>query len=560
MRTRILNKSSFIAVLGLICLAAISCKKNKDVEVTTTTVPVPPTEPVIPAGTREQLTQDSIFLYAKQVYLWNTSLPEYAAFNPRKFAGTVSGFDQELFALTQYSPVNTATGKPYEYPLSDADAAAFDSKYSYIDDISTHTTLAYVQKEKSSVDLEGVGNDFGVKLGAYGVGSGDQYAIYIQAVYQGSPADLKGLTRGATITKINGVSYGASFTNESNAVNAALNGSSVTISGVLKNGITAYSYTLAKTAYKSSPIYAAKVLTVSGTKVGYLSYARFSSLANSQAGFDAAFQDFATAGVTKLVIDLRYNGGGYVNTAEYLVNQIIPSSFTGQVMFKERYNTLMQTGTASIMANQPLFNDDGTFQKTTVNNVTRVANYTDLAKDYFSEAKQITNISKKGPLQGVTDVVFIVTRNTASASELVINSLKPYLNVKLVGTNSYGKPVGFFPITINYKLDATTKKETGYDIYYSMFQTTNSKGEGDYFDGFKPDLSLTGDDATHDFGDINENNLAKALSLIVSTPLTTNSTMSIGGTRVSTSAATVKPLRDGAEFNGMIADRPKLKR
>lgn len=553
MNRKILYRRAPAAFLGLLCLVAFSCKKNEDIVIPPVT---PGTGTGTTAGTRAQLTQDSIFLYAKEVYLWNTSLPDYAAFNPRQYAGTLDGFDQELYAITQYSPKNATTGFPYEYT-----GTVGEAKYSYIDDISTHNVIAAVKDPKSSVDLEGIGNDFGLKLGAYGVGSGNQYSIYIQAVYQGSPADLKGLTRGATITRINGIAYGSNYTTESDAVNTALNASSVTIGGVLKDGTTSFNYSLNKTTYKSSPIYSAKVLAVSGTKVGYLAYARFSNLDNSKAGFDAAFADFAAQGVTKLVIDLRYNGGGYVNTAEYLLNLIAPSSLTGQVMFKERYNTLMQTGTAPIMANQPLLEDDGTFQKIKVNNVERVANYTDLAKDYFSEAKQVTNFSKKGSLQGVTDVVFIVTRGTASASELVINSLKPYLNVKIVGTNSYGKPVGFFPITIDYKLDATTKKETGYDIYYSMFQTTNSKGEGDYFDGFKPDLSVTGDDASHDFGDLSENNLAKALSLIITGPLTSGSvSMSIRGTRVNAAAVTVKPLRDGAEFNGMIADRPKLKK
>lgn len=548
MKSRLLNRNGLIAVLCLVGLTVVSCKKNKDIPAVDTS--------------RAQLTQDSIFLYAKQVYLWNTSLPEYAAFNPRQYSGDVSGFNQELYKLVQYSPVNTVTSKPYEYPLYSDEVTAFEAKYSYIDDISKHNTLAYIQKQKSSVDLEGVGNDFGLKLGAYGVGSGDQYAIYVQAVYPGSPAALKGLTRGAVITKINGIAYGTNFTNESKAVNAALDASTITLVGVLKDGITSFNYSLVKTTYSSSPIYSTKVFTVGAAKVGYLSYGRFSSLANSQAGFDAAFANFASAGVTKLVIDLRYNGGGYISTAEYLVNLIAPAALTGQLMFKERYNTLMQTGTASIMANQPLFNDDGTLQKITVGGVTRVANYTDLAKDYFSEAKRVINFSKKGNLEGITDVVFIVTRGTASASELVINSLKGYpsnIKVQIVGSKSYGKPVGFFPITINYTLDASTKKETGYDIYYSMFQTTNAKGEGDYFDGFTPDLLYNADDALHDFGDINENNLAKALSLIGGTSSNITTTMSIRGTTVNTSAVTVKPLRDGAEFNGMITDRPKLK-
>ena len=542
MKTNILSKTALITLIGL---SFFSCKKKND-------VPGVTTPPTTGETSREQLTQDSIFLYAKEVYLWNTSLPTYEAFGPRKFAPTLDGYNEELVALTRFSPINPVTGKSYEAPLSGG-----GSKYSYIDDVSTQNVLANKQEDKSSVDLEGIGNDFGLKLGAYSGASADAYTIYVQAVYPGSPAALKGMTRGVRITKINNVSYGSNYDNEVAALNRALNATEITIEGISKDEVTPVNVSLVKTTYRSSAVYTKKVLDVRGTKVGYLAYARFSSMANSQADFDAAFAEFAAQGVKKLVIDLRYNGGGYVNTAEYLVDLISPSSNNGKVMFKERYNTLMQTGTATILKNQPLFNADGTLQQFQG----RVANYGDLAKDYFSENKQVSTFSKKGPLEGVTDVVFIVTRNTASASELVINSLKPHMTVKIAGTKSYGKPVGFFPITINYKKDATTKKESGYDVYYSMFQTTNSLGEGDYFDGFAPDLSMTFDDASHDFGDMKEGNLIGALSLIVpAAPSPVAATMSIRGSKVRVAETKTRSIIDGNEFNGMIADRPRLKK
>jgi carboxyl-terminal processing protease len=544
------NILSRVALVSLISLCLLSCKKKNDVP----TVPVAPTPPSTGTGaaSREQLTQDSIFLYAKEVYLWNTSLPTYETFKPRQYAPSLDGFNQELKAITQYSPINPVTGKSYETPLSGTGA-----KYSYIDDVSTHNVLALKKDDKSSVDLEGIGNDFGLKLGAYSGSTADSYTIYVQAVYPGSPAAKKGITRATRITKINNVAYGANYDSEYTALNNALNGSELLVEGFRKDDATPLKVSLTKTTYKSSAVYVDTVLTVSGTKVGYLAYARFSSMENSKADFDAAFANFAAQGVKKLVIDLRYNGGGYVNTAEYLINLISPSSNNGKVMFKERYNPLMQTGSATIMKNQPLFNADGTLQMFQG----RVANYNDLDKDYFSEAKQVSSFKKEGPLEGVTDVVFIVTRNTASASELVINSLKPHLNVFIAGTKSYGKPVGFFPITINYKKDAATKKETGYDIYYSMFQTTNSLGEGDYFDGFAPNLLMNYDDASHDFGDLRENNLIGALSLLsLKAPSATASTMSIRGTKVRVTSTTTREIFDGNEFNGMIADRPRLKK
>src|SRR5690606_7967806 len=95
---------------------------------------------------------------------------------------------------------------------------------------------------------------------------------------------------------------------------------------------------------------------------------------------------------------------------------------------------------------------------------------------------------------------FIISGSTASASELLINNLKPYLHVKLIGDQSYGKPVGFFPIEI----DNTT-------VYMSNFQTRNSNNEGNYFAGFSPDMRVI-DDMTRDFGNPAEMCLSAALA------------------------------------------------
>jgi len=99
-------------------------------------------------------------------------------------------------------------------------------------------------------------------------------------------------------------------------------------------------------------------------------------------------------------------------------------------------------------------------------------------------------------------VFFIVTGNTASASELLINNLKPYMDVKLIGDTTYGKPVGFFPIPI-----------FNYDIYPISFKTVNSAGNADYYTGFAPD-KLTFDGVNKNWGDANEPSLAAALRYI----------------------------------------------
>lgn len=532
----------FVLVISI----TTACKKTK-VEPT----PLPPpvvTPPVTPAPSRQELSLDSIFLYAKQIYLWNDALPSYEDFKPReKFANSVdlTGYNNEVYAISQFK-INNSTGKPFEF------TGTARAKYSYIQDITTKNPSAFVQTEKSAVDLDGNGNDLGVKLGAYGtsVTDANAFALFVTATYQNSPADKAGMIRSDRITKINGRPIGANFNNDIDFINTAFAGTSISLEGTKTvNGISgaSYSVTLNKAVYKSSPIYTTKVFTAAGKKIGYLAYARFSSIANSKADFDAAFATFNTAGVTDLIVDLRYNGGGYVNTAQYLIDQIAPATATGSVMFTEYYNSMMQNGQAKILANQPLLdaNDKVQFQNG------KLITYADIN---YSPASNTEKFSKTGPLRNSANIVFIVSGNTASASELVINSLKPYMNVKIVGTKSYGKPVGFFPVTIQNR----------YDVYFSLFQTKNSLGQGDYFDGFTPDVVDTYDDPLHNFGDPVENYLAKALTVLAPGATVTSkiaATMSIGGRKVSVQTLNpMKPLVDGNEFLGMIETKHNLKK
>jgi carboxyl-terminal processing protease len=108
-------------------------------------------------------------------------------------------------------------------------------------------------------------------------------------------------------------------------------------------------------------------------------------------------------------------------------------------------------------------------------------------------------------LVNLNRVFFIVSNSTASASELLINNLKPYLDVKLVGpSNTYGKPVGFFPIPVG-----------DWYVFPVSFRTTNKNGEGNYFNGLTVD-SKVADGLDKDWGDVNEACLASALKYISS--------------------------------------------
>ncbi len=541
-------KNYALSGLVLVSLFAAACKKDKKA---TPDEPEEANTKQTATTNRRELTNDSLFLYAKQIYYWNSTLPSYDTYEPRKYntlSTDLANYDNNLFNIGK-----AAGGADYE-------AGESSLKYSYIEDITSRNPVAALKNAQASVDLEGNGNDVGIRPVFYLTNNTTRaYILFITAVYKGSDADKKGVKRGWAITKINGTAVGANYENERSMVNNALNSDKVTIEGTKYSAKVpgeAFSVELSKKSYKSSPIYQAKIFTAGARKIGYLAYARFSNQTNSIPVLDSIFKSFAGLGVTDLIVDLRYNGGGYVNTAEHLINLIAPASATG-VMYTEYFNTTLRDGKAVIMKNQPLLDDN---DKVQFANNGRLINYFD---DIDYSVKGNTNsFSKAGNLNNVTNIVFIVTGNTASASELVINSLKPKMTVKLVGEQTYGKPVGFFPIRLENK----------YDVLMALFETKNALDEGGYFSGMVPDIRESNSDATffddprYDFGDSAEPYTAKAIGILNPSNAAVSvkgkgSVMSINGKEVSfTTTNDMRPLKENDEFKGMIETRHRVKK
>ncbi|ADY52299.1 peptidase S41 [Pseudopedobacter saltans DSM 12145] len=458
-----------------ICLlfSIISCKKNK----------IDPDKPTETAS-RAELTKDSIFLYAKEVYLWNTALPTYSVFNPRSFTQNrdeFANYEAELLKITRYTSNEnwySSRGILYDEP-----------KYSYIEEAQDGGVIANIGGEKSYVELDGYGNDIGLGLAYISRTQYDNsYDIYVKYVSPGSPAALKNIKRGSIITKVNGISYGSNFDAEIDRFLDAIDGSSVTLTLYPPSSSVSKEITLGKTRYKSSPIFKDTVYVRNTDNIGYLAYARFSEKIDSEPALDAVFQRFASANVNKIIVDLRYNGGGYVSSAEKLINLIIPQIYNGKLLFTEKYNETMRTGKATILKNQFYTDERGVKQS------------------YFGRYDNITSYANKSAsnyLANVQKVVFIVSGSTASASELTINSLKPYMDIKLVGSKTYGKPVGFFPIRIDK-----------YDVYYSMFESFNSNNEGGYYSGINVDYAIQ-DPFTKELGDPTETNIAVAITYLM---------------------------------------------
>jgi carboxyl-terminal processing protease len=480
-------------------------------------------------GSTMDLVRDSIYLYSQEAYLWYDGLPDYATFNPRSISGSndLATLNNVVNKLSQYK-INPATGKPYEYYIP----APGEAKYSFIDEGGTST------------QLNGINGDFG-----FAPLYNTETDLRIKYVYPGSPADLAGIKRGYQITAINGktnLTYDNGGTTTQFVVNAFSNSSNITMT-LKRPDFTTFNVSLAVSNYNVNPVITSKIIDLgSGKKVGYIVFNTFVNMDVAKPKLQAAFNTFTSGSITDLVMDFRYNGGGYVSTAEYLTNLIVPAIKNNTLMYNTQFNDKLTSGKAQILANQ-VRKDPSTNQ---------TYNYAQLN---YSLAANDVKFEKQGSLN-INRVFFIVSGSTASSSELVINNLRPAMDVKLIGKKTYGKPVGFFDIKINK-----------YELYIPEFVTKNSAGQGDYFDGMLPgSTTYPGyedfDDVTKDFGDPTEGLLSRALNYVRTGSTYTSQTQAnqpIDAGLRSFSAIQPKAAMDLSDhkFNGMVYDKPlKVKR
>jgi carboxyl-terminal processing protease len=451
----------------LLAVILTSCKKDKNGG----EVPVSP--PGSTNASALDLLKDSVYAYAREEYLWYDALPEASVFNPRQFTGSSDGaaLQAEIDAFSQLKK-NPSTNQAYEYDAGYPGTA----KYSYIDEGQAATSIG------------GTSGDFGFSVfyNAYN-------DLRIRYVYPNSPASTSGIARGYKVTAINNstnIYYNPNAADPNSdpnllAVVRALGGNSITLTVQKPDNSTA-TVTINKGTYTINPVIKYSVITTaSGKKVGYFAFSRFTVLDNARAKIDEAFAYFAANNITELVVDLRYNGGGAVETSKYIADYIVPASKNGTVMFSERFNSKLQSD------NYPL-----------------LARKYRIDKGDFSLARNTFSFTKMGTLN-LNRAFFIVTGSTASASELLINNLLPALpgGVQIIGRTTYGKPVGFFRIPVGK-----------YDLYISEFESQNSQGKADFYQGMIPGGNFPGvqanDDVTKDFGDPAEGLFAKAINFI----------------------------------------------
>lgn len=442
---KIFHKLPILAlVVGLIGFA--SCKKESDIVTPDTSTAT---------GADAVDVRDSSYYYSLLYYLWNENLPDYNAWSTGD--GSLIVNSQTIFKPHSFANVDSLMSGIRLYSDKSASGATLD-RYSF----------AASQTEWENT-ASGSNLGFGFRRGY--VSETDQRVVY---VYKNSPIGRAGVQRGWQILSVNGVE--ATLANEDAFYNSMNNNATSTFIFKTNEG-TQKTLTLTKAAYNANFVQKDTVVTSGALKVGYIALSSFlgdNDGSDTEAELDAAIATLKSTGITDLVIDLRYNGGGYTSVSEYFANLVAPASAKGKSMYTYVYNSLLTQ----------YFESQG--ESNAISFDSKAANF---------------NLSR---------IIFIVSGETASASELLINNLKPYVDVKLVGTTTYGKPVGFPGIFIEMSKTDITQN---YYVFPIAFKTVNANSQGDYFDGMAVDITRT-DDFTYDWANPNEACFAAALEYL----------------------------------------------
>ncbi|MEQ8311998.1 MAG: S41 family peptidase [Sphingopyxis sp.] len=363
--------------------------------------------------------------------------------------------------------------------------------------------------EENAFFSSGSSAGFGVRL-AYDAAN---QRLLIAEAYESAPAFAAGIDRGTAIvaigtTSANLRSISAIVAAEGTAgITAALGPNDPGVTRVLRitDATGTRDVTVTKADYALDPIsdrYGAKIISEGGHNYGYLNLRTFISSANDQ--LRTAFADFRAQGVTDIIVDFRYNGGGLVSTAN-LMGDLMGAGRSGQIFSQTQFRP-----------SKSAENDEHRF------------------------APGSQSIAP-------TRIAFIGTGSTASASELVINSMLPYLgtNMTLVGSNTFGKPVGQI---------ALDRAECDDRMRVVAFATGNSAGQSDYYDGLAPKIAnncAAGDDLAFPLGDPREASVRRAIDFLAGNACTVRIAEASVGAAARTRSASMS-----AAPEMLMSDRP----
>lgn len=393
--------------------------------------------------------------YMGNAYLWNTEIPDV---NPAvaHFSNTrdvPSSLDNYFQALK--TPAYTPSGK-----------------------LKDQFSFTYPTKDWNQLSQSGQVQGYGL---TWLIGSATPpRQIAVAWVEPGSVAATAGLRRGDVLVSVDDISADTGNSAHIDALNEALYPSTGggTHRFVFQRGDGQVSAGLTAGTVQLDPVPVTQVVTSpAGRKVGYVLFN--DHIATSEAGLIQAVQTLKAAAVQDLVLDLRYNGGGYLYIASQLAYMVAgPARTAGQVFEQLSYNASRAADTASADARTPFYDTSCL-----------------LSADFLCTREEPL------PTLNLARVTVLAGAGTCSASEAIVNGLRGVdVEVILVGETTCGKPYGF-----------TARDNCGISYFPIEFQGVNAKGFGDYADGMAATCSAD-DDLSQPLGSASEGRLAAALN------------------------------------------------
>jgi C-terminal processing protease CtpA/Prc len=297
---------------------------------------------------------------------------------------------------------------------------------------------------------------YGLMVAGLEVAQQPAQPLWVRYVEPQSPAAAAGLARGDQVLSLNGRAVSELIAaNDFSLLSATAAGSNLTV--VARRAGVDRSVVLTSATYALAPVAGGVVQrSPGGRRVGYVQVKDMVSQAESP--YAAAFAQFQATGIDELVIDLRYNGGGLVTTAGLLASYVAAARTSGSVFASLVFNSV------------------------------------------HSASNQRFGFAFPAAAASLARVYVLTGPRTCSASELLVNGLKPFVDVVTIGATSCGKPVGFTP-----QADACGSTWSVVD-----FESTNALGQGGYYDGLAPTCAVA-EDFTQPQGSASDPLLATAL-------------------------------------------------
>jgi carboxyl-terminal processing protease len=404
--------------------------------------------------------QNFIWKGLNAYYFWQQDIPDLS--------------DQKFSSQEQLNSFLEDNSEPEEFFYSMLNNYPTTDKYSWI--VDDYIALEQLLQQ----GISGVtGAEFGL---VFETGSETDIYGYIRYIIPGSDAAKKNIQRGDVFYAVDGTELTINnyrdllFSASSYTLNLAdYNGGNPTSNG--------QSVSLTKTEVQENPVFITKTFDVMGKKIGYLMYNGFTSAFNNE--LNNAFASLSSEGVTDLVLDFRYNPGGSVRTATYL-SSMVTGQFTGELFTKEKWNDKWQN----------YF--DSSSPESLINNFV----------NQTSDGSAINSLN-------LNDVVILTTGGSASASELVINGLNPYINVTTIGTKTEGKYVASVTLydSDDYRREGANPNHT-WAMQPIVLEEQNKLGENDE-DGFDPTIEFPENRANLGIlGEVTEPLLERAITFI----------------------------------------------